>query len=323
VIAPQQALEVLLELTRQLADERALEESLELVTDAALALLDAADHASVRLLDETRTTLLSGARSGTGTTHAPLSFRPGEGVVGWVVDHAQVARLASVSEDPRYVVREEQGFAVGSIIAVPLWSNGVVVGVLAVSSPRVHAFAEQDELAISLLANCAVPAIERARLVRLSVTDAQTRTFNRRYLESRLSEEMARSERSGAPLSLMMIDLDHFKRVNDAYGHPSGDVVLSEFADRVREATRRQDIFVRWGGEEFMLLMPDTPLETARQVAERIRKQTSARPYAIDDGVQVAQTVSIGVATWDQFEARADASLYRAKREGRDRVVTA
>ncbi len=326
MIPPQEALEVLLEVTRSLADEGSLEASLEVVTRAALELLPEADHASVRLLDESRTKLLCGARSGAGIAQAPLSFRPGEGVAGWVVEHAQPARIDDVEGDTRYVFRAEQGFASRSLLAVPLWSNAVVVGVLSVSSPDRAAFGEQDQLLASLLANCAVPSIDRARLERLAITDAHTRAFNRRYLLPRLHEEMARSERTGSPFSLLVMDLDHFKDVNDRHGHAAGDAVLRLFAERVREATRRQDVLVRWGGEEFILLMPDTGLETARTVAERIRAEVAAQPFELGGGAEVRQTVSIGAATWDgreppeALEQRADAAMYEAKRAGRDRV---
>jgi diguanylate cyclase (GGDEF)-like protein len=329
VVSPQQALEVLLGLTRSLADGRSLEASLELVTRAALALLDVADHGSVRLLDESRARLLSGARAGVGLEQAPLDFRPGEGLAGWVVENRLAARVPDVQTDDRFVRRPEQGFPVRSILAVPLWSNAAVIGVLAISSAERDAFDEQHELLASLLANCAVPAIERARLERLAVTDPHTSAFNRRYLAPRLLEEMSRSGRTGSALSLLMMDLDHFKRVNDEHGHASGDLVLREFADRVREATRRQDVLVRWGGEEFMLLMPDTSLDTARSVAERIRQQTSTMPFHADDGTEIAQTVSIGLATWDgsedpeSLEARADAAMYDAKRSGRNSVMPA
>jgi diguanylate cyclase (GGDEF)-like protein len=122
------------------------------------------------------------------------------------------------------------------------------------------------------------------------------------------------------------MDLDHFKDVNDEHGHAAGDRVLREFADRVRTATRVQDGLVRWGGEEFVLVMPDTDAARALQVAERIREGLASDPIAVSEGVVVEQTVSIGVSTWDGAESagalveRADRAMYAAKRAGRDRV---
>ncbi len=318
---------VLLDLTRHLASEETLEHSLQAVTDSALALVDA-DHASIRLLDDARSALLCGARSGLGTDRAPLTFKPNEGIAGWVVEHGSIAHLPEVAADPRFEQRDNQGFDVGSMMAVPLWSAGRVIGVLSVSHGDQRHFGDRDELLARLLANCAVPAIERSRLERLATTDAHTRAFNRRYLVPRLEEEMARAKRQKTALSVLMMDLDHFKRVNDDHGHAAGDLVLREFADRVRAATRVQDALVRWGGEEFVLVMPDTDGEHASHVAERIRAAVSELPILLDDGVRLSQSVSIGVASWDghvpadAFVARADDALYEAKRSGRNRVST-
>jgi diguanylate cyclase (GGDEF)-like protein len=320
---------VLLELTRKLTDDLTLEDALEAVTDAALPLLGA-DHASIRLLDDTGKDLLSGARSGKGKSEAPFSFKPGQGVAGWVAEHGEVARIDDVEVDPRFLKRAGQGFEVRAMLAVPLWSAGHVVGVLSVSRAHREPFDDRDELMTRLLANCAVPAFERARLERLAVTDPHTRAFNRRYLVPRLIEEMARVARQGGALSLLLMDLDHFKRVNDEHGHAAGDRVLREFADRVRHATRVQDALVRWGGEEFVLVMPDTERGRAREVAERIRAATADAAFEIGNGdTRIAQTVSIGQVTWngretpEELEQRADQAMYAAKRAGRDRVVSA
>jgi diguanylate cyclase (GGDEF)-like protein len=322
------ALHVLLDLTRRLTDEIGLEESLAEVCRASLALLPA-DHTSVRLLDDSGTTLLCGARAGTGATTTPVSFRPGQGLAGWVVRHEQPACIGDTSADERFEPHPGQGFVTTSIVAVPLWSAGHVIGVLSVSSPKRDAFDEEHLLLARLLANCAVPAFEKARLERIATTDSHTKAYNRRWLVPRLSEEMARSSRTGSPLSLLLMDLDHFKRVNDEHGHAEGDVVLRSFADRVRAVTRRQDALVRWGGEEFILVMPDTDRDRALDAGERIRSHVADRPFTLSDGTHITQTVSIGVATWDghespnELENRADRAMYAAKHQGRDRVALA
>ena len=124
-----------------------------------------------------------------------------------------------------------------------------------------------------------------------------------------------------------MLDLDHFKRVNDTHGHASGDLVLRTVADRVREKIRRSDVLVRYGGEEFVLLLPATPRAAAQSLAERIRLAVCGTPFPIGGGAQVTQTVSIGVALWDGRETaealvhRADLAMYGAKRGGRNRVA--
>jgi two-component system, cell cycle response regulator len=129
-------------------------------------------------------------------------------------------------------------------------------------------------------------------------------------------------------VSLLYMDLDHFKRINDRFGHAMGDVVLRTFADRVRRCVRRIDVLVRRGGEEFVLIMPQTGATQALATATRIQQTLQQEPIAIG-GTSVRQTVSIGVATWDNretpdaLESRADHAMYRAKRLGRDRVIVA
>ena len=315
---------VLLRLTRRLSSAESLEDALTAVTDAALLLL-VADHASVRLLDPTHTTLLASARSGRGTGHPPASLRSGEGIAGWVLEHGQSVRIEDVGSDLRFKPASAQGFAIRSMVAAPLCSGASVFGVLSASSPNVGAFSARDEELAQLLANCSVPPLERARLERLAMTDPLTLALNMRYLHAhlRLAIEQAR----GAPgPSLLFIDLDDFKRVNDVHGHIAGDAVLRGFADRVRTLTRQLDSLVRRGGDEFALAMPAATLEQARAVAERVRECVASTPFDVADR-SIRQTVSIGVASWDGREApqaleeRADRALYAAKAGGRDRVA--
>jgi diguanylate cyclase (GGDEF)-like protein len=318
---------VLLGLTQLLGAARSLEESLRAVTDAALVLV-LADHASVRLLDATRTSLLSGARSGVGVGHRPLEFRPGEGAIGWAVENREPVAIDDTESDDRFVRSNQQGFAIRSLVVEPLWSSGDLIGVLSVSSARPRAFDEESRLKVRLLANCSVPPIEKARLHRLAIVDDLTLAFNHRHLAPRLREEMAHAHRTSSPLSFLLLDLDHFKRVNDAHGHAAGDAVLRQFADGVRERVRRGDVLVRRGGEEFALIMPGTTTHEAQAIAERVQEALAERPLE-HEGLRIEQTVSIGVATWsgdespESLERRADLAMYEAKDKGRNRVVVA
>ena len=319
-------LRVLLELTQQLTDNRPLEESLTAVTEASLKLLPA-DHASIRLLDASHSELLSGARSGSGASERPLTFRRGEGLIGWIVEFKEGVLIDDTQSDPRFVKSPRQGFVIRSMVAEPLWSAGQVIGVLSISAPKPAAFSPDDQLLVRLLANCSTPPIERARLRRLAMTDDLTLAYNQRYLSPRFHEELERARRSEQPLSILLLDLDHFKRVNDKHGHEVGDAVLRMFADRVRASVRRIDVFIRRGGEEFLLVMPTTRLEQAKATAERIRQAVGEAAFDLGVGGKVKQTVSIGVATWDfhetpeHFQRRADVAMYQAKEQGRDRVV--
>jgi len=321
------AIAELLALTERLGRDAPLEEHLAAVTDAALVLLPA-DHASIRIVDAGGDELLACARSGAGLAHGAMPLRKGEGVAGWVIAQGRAALVRDTRDDARFVVGQGQGFSIGAIVAAPLVHAGRPIGVLSVSSAAARVFDEGHERLVRLLAACSVPAIERSRLVRLAVTDDLTLAYNGRYLLPRLEEELARS-RADSPVSVAMMDLDHFKRVNDTHGHARGDAVLRAFADRVRDKTRRTDLLVRRGGEEFVLVLPATDAARAHALAERIRAAVAGTPMAAGEGAAVAQTVSIGVATWDRTERaealleRADIAMYAAKSAGRDRVVIA
>ncbi|MDH3767448.1 MAG: sensor domain-containing diguanylate cyclase [Gammaproteobacteria bacterium] len=178
-------------------------------------------------------------------------------------------------------------------------------------------------------------AVNRARLRRSGLTDPLTNWHNRRYLEVRLTEEIARAQRSGYTVSCLMIDVDHFKQVNDSLGHLAGDEVLQEVSRRVATQVRGSDVAARFGGEEFIVVLPDTEQRFARNLAERVRRVVRATPILADEGCALTITVSVGVAATrprrhsePKAQGRAlleaaDWAMYRAKKTGRDRVITA
>lgn len=166
-------------------------------------------------------------------------------------------------------------------------------------------------------------------LTELSLRDPLTGLFNRRGLDERLIEEFARARRYGAPLSLIMIDIDHFKRVNDRHGHAVGDLAIGHVAKLLTRGRRASDITARYGGEELVLLLPHTPLEGAMSLAERLRYQVELTPYKAG-GADDHLTASFGVAIYERsmrepgdLIAAADRALYRSKRDGRNRVSMA
>ncbi|HEX8261800.1 MAG TPA: diguanylate cyclase [Allosphingosinicella sp.] len=165
-----------------------------------------------------------------------------------------------------------------------------------------------------------------AELQRIAATDALTGLWNRRHLLERMEAEIGRSRRAGRPLCLAILDVDHFKRVNDTHGHPAGDEVLRVLARRVRDAVRSSDVVGRMGGEEFAILMPETDRAQAQLVCERLRETVAARPVRLPSGADLAVTLSTGVALMaggeapDRLISRADSALYDAKAEGRNCV---
>jgi diguanylate cyclase (GGDEF)-like protein len=166
-------------------------------------------------------------------------------------------------------------------------------------------------------------------LKELSNTDPLTQLFNRRYMMEVLDREIQRTARKGSPISILLIDIDHFKKVNDTYGHQLGDVVLVNIANVIRKHLRTYDVAARYGGEEFVAILPETPLDEALSVAERIRMATQQSSFT-NKLQNLKITISIGVSTFpmpgldsvDDLIRIADEGLYRAKSEGRNRVIT-
>ena len=226
-----------------------------------------------------------------------------------------------------------------SVALIPLTHRGELVGSINLGSADPNRFTRRhasDFLAhLGVIASFAIEnAVNRARLRRSGFTDVLTGWRNRRYLQARMKEELARARRERSSLICLMLDIDHFKRINDSWGHAAGDQVLRELAQRIESEVRASDVAARWGGEEFVILLPDTDADAGTSLAERIRKAVSAEPFPLPGGCNVPVTVSIGIAGMapaegdsdfktigDSLIARADVALYKAKAAGRDRVA--
>ena len=226
-----------------------------------------------------------------------------------------------------------------SIAMLPLTHKGTLLGSINFGSmdegrfTPAHAtdfFSHLGSIASFALEN----VVNRARLLRSGFTDVLTGWHNRRYLQVRLTEEMARARRDRENLVCLMLDLDHFKQVNDTYGHGAGDEVLRELSHRIEAQVRGSDVAARYGGEEFVILLPHTDVEAGKLLAERIRHAVSASPVEFGDGKELAITASIGIASatpkgsdfdlktlGESLIARADVALYSAKSAGRNRIM--
>jgi two-component system cell cycle response regulator len=224
-----------------------------------------------------------------------------------------------------------------SVALLPMIRRNTLVGSIHLGShdsnrfTRHHATDFLHRLA-TISAICLENAINREHLIISGLTDALTGLHNRRYLERRLSEEVARARRYDHPLSCLFIDVDHFKKINDRYGHGSGDAVLREIALRIRECLRASDVATRFGGEEFALLLPQTDLQEAMNLAERVRHAISRLCINTGEEREICVTVSIGVSQLEHQQGesdklcgrnlleQADRALYLAKKNGRNRV---
>jgi diguanylate cyclase (GGDEF)-like protein len=297
----------------------------ELITQ----LIDA-KSCSVMLLDADRKRLLAKAAYGLRTERMhTLSFAIGEGVAGWVVERGEAVLIPDVNADPRFVVLPENQTPIASMVCVPLLARGERVGVVNATSEVAGAFTQSDLELVKFIAMTIALDIENVRLHRVAVTDPLTGAYNREFLIQRLPSEIEAAIERDRSLSVAMVDVDHFKAVNDQYGHGVGDVVLAEVARRLRGAIRGGDILVRYGGEEFLIILPKADAGRAWEVGERMRQRVAERGFDVGDGVALLLRVSVGVAQWRQGESmpdlieRADFALYGAKERGRNRVEVA
>ncbi len=228
---------------------------------------------------------------------------------------------------------------IASLATLPLARHGSLLGYLSLGSrdPRRFDF----HLAVDFLdrlgqiaALCMENAVQRERLRLHSLTDVLTGLPNRRHLEERLQQEVARAMREERPLSGLFVDADHFKAINDRYGHPAGDQALRLLAECIRSELRTSDLAARYGGEEFTLILPGTTIADARAIGERIRRRVADAELALADGQLLRLTISLGASTLEppfsgddpavmgsRLLRQADQALYRAKARGRNRVV--
>ncbi|HEX6990173.1 MAG TPA: sensor domain-containing diguanylate cyclase [Bacillota bacterium] len=257
---------------------------------------------------------------------------PGRGISGRVLRTRRAEIIHDVRRDPDYI----PGLAsCRSEICVPVLRGERALGVINIESTQPAAFGTEDLFVLTSLAEIAALAIDNARLhgetVKLAQTDAHTGLYNYRFAQECLREQLSICRKAGKPLTLMMIDLDHFKSINDRFGHIIGDAVLRQFGDILRTGVRQGDYVCRYGGEEFCIILPGADSRHAFEIADRllhsIRNHVFHDPQGRPLDAQV--TASIGLATYPEhadnendLRRAADKALYVAKDGGRDRLST-
>ncbi|MBL8057476.1 MAG: diguanylate cyclase [Anaerolineales bacterium] len=262
---------------------------------------------------------------------------PGARLAGRAITQGGSLRIDSFQQflADEYPAEDHSQAAARSGLAVSMRVQDRITGALCVLTARPRAYSADDQQLFELLAAQAAVAIENAQLLarvqQLAIVDGLTGLYNRRHFFALASREWERARRTAGVLAVLMIDLDHFKLVNDSYGHAVGDLVLRQVAALCREALRQVDVIARYGGEELIALLPDTPLTEARRAAERLRRQVAAASFPSPHG-GLAQTISIGVAarhgptdaeSLDDLIDQADQALYAAKQQGRNQVISA
>jgi len=218
-----------------------------------------------------------------------------------------------------------------SHLTLPLTIEGEIIGCISLNSDQPNAFDAQDLQFLSVIGYQMAASLKHfqrfSSIKNIAIYDTLTNLYNRRYFEERLEVEAQKSFFSDTSLSLVMVDIDHFKRVNDTFGHTEGDRVLCEIASLLKTSVRKKDTVARYGGEEFILILPEAGLEESSMIAERIRRLVEDTPFEIGQA-QINLTVSLGISNFPSHQARskeelvkmADLALYDAKRRGRNRV---
>ena len=316
ILEPRKVIELVVEKIRQLIPSEAWslmmvdEEKQELVFEAAL-----------------------GAKARDVTA---LRLKIGEGVAGWVAQSGKPAIVNDTSRDPRFSPRVDTRtqFQTRSILCAPLVSRGRTIGVLEIINKRGGPFTRADlHLVLTLVEPCAI-AIENAilfqRTEQLTITDDLTRLFNSRYLNLYLGREIKRCKRHGIPLSVIFLDLDGFKGINDQYGHLAGSGTLTEVGKILAQGVRESDILARYGGDEFVVVLPETPASGALVIAERLRRAIEEHRFLEPQGLAARISASFGISTYPDHALspegliqKADQAMYRVKEREKNGIEVA
>ncbi|HWE24131.1 MAG TPA: sensor domain-containing diguanylate cyclase [Myxococcales bacterium] len=267
-----------------------------------------------------------------------LRLARGEGIAGWVAEHNAPLIVDDVTADPRFAARFDKTsrFHTKSILCVPLAIKGRVLGVIElVNGEGDGSFSPEDLRILSTVAEFSAISIENAqnfaKVQELTVLDDHTGLFNSRHLKRTLEQEIIRATRFGHPVSLVFFDLDYFKRVNDTYGHQAGSKLLAEVGRLLLGTLRSTDVPVRYGGDEFVVLLPETSKDQAMECAKRLRSEISHWKFLAEESYGPLKiTASLGVASFpddarapEELLRRADDAMYRVKAERRDGVAAA
>ena len=322
-----QQLTILQEVATRISSQIELDQTLTLITQEMRRVVGYHD-CMIFLLDPASNMLVRQATNDPLTPKTPLKLPLEHGLIGDVAKEKRAALVADLAAEA-LDVGVLSGFR--SLLAVPVTTDQELLGVIALLHRSDSAFDEGDERLLKILASQAAVAIKNAQLYRatqqLAVTDGLTKIYNRRYFEEQLTAELARARRHKHCTSLVIIDVDHFKKFNDTHGHLLGDQVLQGVARVLQKSTRETDLVARYGGEEFVVILPETPAEAAVEVAERIRRNIKAHPFWGRAQTPLTVTASVGLASDPlsllepkELIDQADKCLYQSKHEGRDRV---
>ncbi|MBI4040401.1 MAG: sensor domain-containing diguanylate cyclase [Deltaproteobacteria bacterium] len=307
-----------------------LDQLLGLIMKSIKEVMDA-EASSLMLLDPTTNELYFSTIEGGSEKVKEIRIKADQGIAGQVCQTGKPLIVNDVSQSKFFLktVDKFSKFKTKSMMCVPLKNRGKTIGVLqALNKHNDQKFDEDDLNLFVAFSNQVAVAIDNAKLYNMAFYDALTKAFMRRYAEAWLETEYARVQRYHTDLAVVMFDIDHFKKINDTYGHQAGDYVLRELSQLVKANIRGADVLSRMGGEEFLICMPETSLDKALQSAERVRQVIADKAF-IYEGTPIPVTISLGIASfsqfpeaeWKKFLKDADLALYHSKEHGRNQVT--
>ncbi len=310
-----------------------LDDLADFVADKAVQIAEA-ERASLMMVDESAGELVVRGFKGKEKEKKGLRMKIGQLVAGWVAQEGEAMLVRDIDSDPRMKLQlRNYQYKTKSFISLPLKADNHVLGVMNVTDKLVEMefFTEEDLRYLSLLAYQTVTQIENIRLCEklasLAITDALTGVFNHRYFQEELKVEILRAQRYKHNLSLIIFDIDGFKSYNDRYGHLEGDRVLKHVALEIRKNVRQVDVLCRYGGDEFVVILPFTNVKGAKFVADKIRVSVSGMDLLnVENHKVIRVTLSGGVAdfkegmTKEELVNFADQALYKAKSEGKNKI---